>query len=506
MLVEVLKVAGVNVDVADFICENDVGQRLISTAFLPYYLGIWEARAESSDSESHEERGVQINDCLSESRAFVNSIVLRERFSNEANFLGQEDWPGEARWLSNGCLVLFSIILLGEALAIANARIYGFTILTKFETLELVDRLLLKVGWCANEVASIKQRSDNSEAYYLSLIDRHHLGRNHQSCSIQDPSIVLNWTKEQCSADQIKELDYCTKHFPELCNCRHISVDEFLGQDLLRVLSRRQVPLILVHRDAYNSISHCSIVSSRLRGLSSWVGYFWKLARWFFRSTSRIFINGVHSKNFPKPSPVIPFVAISHVWADGLGNVKRNSLPECQLLLIQNMVNSLYGTTSEPVAFWIDTICVPHDPRWRKLAIIEMNRVYREVDKVFVLDMALRKVSLHCEALLRIKYSNWARRLWTLPEGALANNLIFQFKDGTISGEELIKWYEIIHDEEGWSDELRDGEVDMEILITENKIKFEDRNVAQIPSSEIHRPSTVLASQWASYPTFSETV
>jgi len=196
MLVEVLKVAGVDVDVADFICENDVSQCMISTAFLPYYLGIWEARAESSDSESHEEHGVKINDHLSESRVFVNSIVLRERFSNKAYFLGQEDWPGEARWLSNGCLVLFSIVLLGEAPEIANSRIYCFTILSKFETLELVDRLLLKVGWCANEVASIKQRSDNSEAYYLSLIDRHHLGRSHKSCSIQDPSIVLNWTKE----------------------------------------------------------------------------------------------------------------------------------------------------------------------------------------------------------------------------------------------------------------------------------------------------------------------
>jgi hypothetical protein len=36
-----------------------------------------------------------------------------------------------------------------------------------------------------------------------------------------------------------------------------------------------------------------------------------------------------------------PFVALSHVWSDGLGNPAANSLPQCQLLRLQRNVLDL---------------------------------------------------------------------------------------------------------------------------------------------------------------------
>ena len=48
-------------------------------------------------------------------------------------------------------------------------------------------------------------------------------------------------------------------------------------------------------------------------------------------------------------------VAISHVWADGLGNPHENKLPRCQLEKLQNCVNDLYGRRHRPVPFWIGT-------------------------------------------------------------------------------------------------------------------------------------------------------
>jgi len=64
-----------------------------------------------------------------------------------------------------------------------------------------------------------------------------------------------------------------------------------------------------------------------------------------------------------------PYVAISHVWSDGLGNPRNNTLPRCQLRRLQGYVNSLYPKSSRPVSFWIDTICVPRQTHLRRKAI-----------------------------------------------------------------------------------------------------------------------------------------
>jgi len=52
-------------------------------------------------------------------------------------------------------------------------------------------------------------------------------------------------------------------------------------------------------------------------------------------------------------------VAISHVWADRLGNNRANKLPRCQLERLQGLANSLYKNDYHPVPFWIDTLMIP---------------------------------------------------------------------------------------------------------------------------------------------------
>ena len=41
----------------------------------------------------------------------------------------------------------------------------------------------------------------------------------------------------------------------------------------------------------------------------------------------------------------------------------QNSLPSCQLARLQKMVNELYQV-ERPVAFYIDTLCVPRNPKY----------------------------------------------------------------------------------------------------------------------------------------------
>jgi hypothetical protein len=129
------------------------------------------------------------------------------------------------------------------------------------------------------------------------------------------------------------------------------------------------------------------------------------------------------------------YVAISHVWADGLGNDNHNMLPSCQLLDLQSMVDRICrdGWDTGNTPFWLDTLCIPvKSPSARNKGIRLMRSVYQRARKVLVLDKDLKAcVQLEgLEPLIRIVMSKWSTRLWTLQEAALANDLHFQFGNG----------------------------------------------------------------------------
>ncbi|RYP70445.1 hypothetical protein DL771_005486 [Monosporascus sp. 5C6A] len=185
------------------------------------------------------------------------------------------------------------------------------------------------------------------------------------------------------------------------------------------------------------------------------------------------------------------FTAISHVWAGGLGNQVRNALPQCQLQYILESVTGmppapdfsaaefLYETVNQfalspedmaaaaadPLAamgvkkrrrqalVWIDSLCVPADPnaanqerinKAKEQAINRMAQLYAGAEKVLVLDPELRQLPSVAGAedvnilSLYIRISPWMARSWPLQEGALGQNVYFQFKDRSILLEELV--------------------------------------------------------------------
>ena len=129
------------------------------------------------------------------------------------------------------------------------------------------------------------------------------------------------------------------------------------------------------------------------------------------------------------------YVAISHVWSDGLGNLQRNAIPHCQLLNLSSMIRSLPGKTISNGLFWLDTICCPLEGGdAQDLAVGMMRDTYEHASEVLVLDSFLLKhPAKHlsdAEVLLRITCSGWNSRICTLQKGALARSLFFQFADG----------------------------------------------------------------------------
>jgi hypothetical protein len=126
-----------------------------------------------------------------------------------------------------------------------------------------------------------------------------------------------------------------------------------------------------------------------------------------------------------------------------------NSLLHCQLNNFQNAAIRLYGGGSnrdEPVPFWVDTVCVPFDGPLKMTAIRQMERVYRDADKVLVFDSGLQNVTLDAlayECPTQVEISSWNERLWTIQEAVFAKSLHFQFQYGIASLQPLIFRYRI---------------------------------------------------------------
>jgi hypothetical protein len=133
-----------------------------------------------------------------------------------------------------------------------------------------------------------------------------------------------------------------------------------------------------------------------------------------------------------------PYIAISHVWADGLGNPLANSLQRCKLHRLRDLVSAVDHqdkSNEGPPLLWFDTLCCPaKDGKGKQMAIERIRLVYQRAKCVLVLDAGLmayeaKNQGIH-EKVMRIFTSGWVRRLWTLQEG-VSYNLYFLFQTHT---------------------------------------------------------------------------
>ena len=137
------------------------------------------------------------------------------------------------------------------------------------------------------------------------------------------------------------------------------------------------------------------------------------------------------------------YVALSHVWADGLENARRNALARCQISRLSKLVKALNvaeNKSTQELFLWCDTLCCLTEPDDAKnLALSRMTRTYEKAAFVLVLTSALlihNSESLSYEEMwTRIMISPWMHRVWTLQEAVLGANdrrLWFQFKDKAV--------------------------------------------------------------------------
>ena len=312
------------------------------------------------------------------------------------------DITWKARRLDNSVLdpkIKYSIGAVAEfiASAIDKAHLRAFPgsdrcrkpFANGFYTEDIQNRMV-EANWCPNDFARVRDKFQSIQLlFYYSQMKKPLSKLHHKNC-----------TEDRCVAHSTNLSEYRTRHC-EGCDegeiCEEVSID---NQPIMNILQTGALPLLLVKRraDEPRKVS-VELCSSADRGNN--------------------------------------YVAISHVWADGMGNPKANSLPQCQLARLSDIVDSM-DDNGQRAMIWLDTFCCPVDPDAKRIALSRMRRTYFDARKVLVLDS-----SLYCynsqdlqpaEINARILTSPWMRRLWCLQEGALARgvSLWVYFKDGPV--------------------------------------------------------------------------
>ncbi|KAI9167788.1 hypothetical protein HJFPF1_03925 [Paramyrothecium foliicola] len=266
-----------------------------------------------------------------------------------------------------------------------------------------METILLHEGWCPSEIMRLCNLTffGVSTLHYLTLLKKANPDLDHTLC-----------TQHVCRVAQMAVESYKPAHVQFDCACDNIDVDI---SSICRILNDEgSFPVLRFDRPM---------------GMES-----------------------AMSVTVEPYDPDVPYVALSHVWSDGLGNWDRNTLPKCQIARLSRLIARLeVGTRTEEEAcqpyvyrFWIDTLCCPVEKTSKITALDRMAFVYRNAAYVLVLDRSLTPYSAAttdpAELLLRIfAMSPWIRRLWTLQEAALAQSLYIQFSDRAIGITNLLQ-------------------------------------------------------------------
>ena len=399
---------GIQLDMDDF-TRRKGNELLIDSTRLIQYTSEFERQFRDLEVQAQIQSVKAIDRVLS----MAQRLVVRECSMTSPVNVRSNNWPFDPT-------TSLSFMILGCTLAFAVSRIVQ-VLPDKTHALQLYKQLHVSHSdWGISTLLYQRMRSDNwcphilaqfasggysvIGMYYASLLDIAHDGKDHGNCKVRE-----------CQHMTVDETTYTTQHTHAPPHCANIVSDQ---PAIIKLLTSRSVPLLKI-TEADNGAIETTVIPYK---------------------------------------EGIKYVAISHVWAHGLGNVKGNSLPTCQMRRLSRFVAALYPFSSiqTPTYLWIDTICVPRgkdDREHRKVAIDLMKETYQNADKVLVLDAQLLHSSSRVpaeEILVRILSSWWMTRLWTLQEGLLADKLQFQFQDRALNAEDMLSDIMPIHHSSVW--------------------------------------------------------
>ena len=294
----------------------------------------------------------------------------------------QKNYPGFCESITK---ILPSIIRLREAITIANEKWTGFTSERRVKTIGYEEsacvernRRLKQRGWCPSLINNLQCHAYSSCLDWVDGTLAQSPSDGHRDCGL-----------ERCVRNNVDPDTYVLRHVDFDCKCGFVkpSVEE-----VIMIIETGEIPVITVQE----SDDSVRLLVSRCSGSSAG-----------------------------------EYIALSHVWVDGLGSTSQAGIPECQARRLGRLVHDASDGVNN--AFWIDSLCIPTGKASRKKSIAMMKNIYRNADKVLVIDQTVRRCSKSAsleEISWAILASSWMQRAWTFQEGYLARSLIFETLDG----------------------------------------------------------------------------
>lgn len=341
-----------------------------------------------------EQRLVHLDHCV----CYMNETAFSRNIMERLDYNIRYSLAALGELLSAAIVVVIRALDLQVSIK-GDSRYWGHKYLVRGGWLE---SQMVAHGWCYSEVEKVRKHLHELNAmHYVSRLRKFGPRRDHYRCH-----------KQLCVAFQIRMHEYQPAHVEQDCGCKLLSVDL---NAMLSILEKRQSFPVLTGKTAWSEV--------------------------YKRDEVQV-------EAF---EPAIPYVAISHVWADGLGNPTANTLPGCQVDRLISLVANLQNTVDPdwkergqpPYRIWIDSLCCPVESKGKSIALERIADVYRNAAHVLVLDSSLTSFPSEAvdpaELLFRaLSCSPWMRRLWTFQEGALARSLYYQFADCAMTGRALL--------------------------------------------------------------------
>ncbi|KAF2166261.1 hypothetical protein M409DRAFT_23453 [Zasmidium cellare ATCC 36951] len=306
---------------------------------------------------------------------------------------------------------------------------------------DLVRSSLLKDNkvWCWHQVDALCTTVSYSTLVYLTGLTRWDRGLDHSQCLETNHCIAYNIAVGD---------DFHTAHVEKECKCQHVEASR---SERVQILERGGIPVLECEESKTENL--------QLR--------------------------------FVAASPHVDYTAISHLWADGLGNPFGNTLPRCQLMRLIEIVRATneselsfwsWFPRTTPVRIWLDIYCVPaqvssteqghdrrspeeqqQDVRPKRMAIARMDVTYAWASYVLALDQELihsierggsesaqqskssarehdpNRTNMKTTAYMAI--SAWNTRCWTFQEHVLARRTILQGLHAQVQYSETLEGY-----------------------------------------------------------------
>jgi Heterokaryon incompatibility protein (HET) len=367
----------VSVPATDFTATTDDGEHFLSTRLLSEYVGRWKERVEQCIEEERAERAEW-------------AARLREVFREVARFFQLHLSGPSAGYPDDFAIYLNPLAVLLETLQHYTSNILADgaeheplpTNFSSQATQELIQR-----GWCPFTIANILLPSSSP-----SLFEYARRFRDHPSFIHQDHAAC---NASECAVSNVDTSTYKTKHNDVFCKGEH---------------------------DCETLTPNMEIVKAKLEG--------GKMPVVSFAENQGLVTLGTEDG---------PYVAISHVWADGMGSTSEQGIPICVVKFLSEAAtasfNSTHDTELDAIPFWIDSLCVPSQTDLRGKAIGLMAKTYASAAAVVVIDASMLHLSVSDpiqEQLFVLYVSSWVQRLWTLPEALLSRQLLFRASDRLI--------------------------------------------------------------------------